>query len=161
MFLNFYGSGWLIEGGEKIHLAHSSEMAIVNEHPDCWHYILRGILDYLDRPILFFILPLLAIALKWSRYIVLFMWSAFWIFIAELLETAWCRIPNNETCENSAISTLIILLIILHAGYKVTIMMQTNNEKFITGFGLGVAASKTIFSKIWWVKFLSMFKFWL
>ncbi len=135
--------GWLVEGDNVAQ----------------WRVILFWIFSFSIAPILLLLVTLLTP--KENKYIRLFSWSVFGIFSAELCETIWCRIPNNEVCENSIISTILVSLIISHGIYKTLLIMQSKNERFLAGFGLGIAASKTILSKIWWAKFLSLFKPWI
>lgn len=126
-----FASGWVLEG-EKI---------------EVWQNIAAWILIYSIPTSLALLIALLT--KNEDKLIKLFAWSTFGIFLAELTETAWCRIPNNNMCENDYFSSTMVGLIIIHGIYRMTRIMNKSGERFILGLGLGFSLSKTIFSKSW------------
>ena len=96
----FYSQGWVIEG----------------ENVQQWRNIISWILNYSVAPMQSLLIALLIP--KEYKYIKLFCWTAFGIYTAELLETMWCRIPSNDVCENSFISTILVGLIICTSLYR-------------------------------------------
>lgn len=129
-----YGRGWVIEG-----------------EPEEWQYALSWILIYAINPVLSLI-P--CILYKGNKVMMLFSWSVFAVFFAELLEEMYWRIPDNTPSENSLISSVAVSIIILNGLYRVS-KMSYGDDKTIAGIGIGYGLGKTLFSKLWWSKVLA------
>ena len=134
-----FGRGWVLE---------SEEIAV-------WQNITAWILIYSVAPALTLLIGLMVKGN--SKIIRLFVWSVFGVFLAELLETVYWRIPNNEPCANDYFSSFIVSLIIINAIYRLIKIRLLNGrgEGFIVGIGIGYSVAKTIFSKLWWGKLFS------
>lgn len=115
--------------------------------------IIYHVMGYLIWPC-FALIPALLLH-KMGSYFKLITWSFFGIFLARAINDIYWRIPNNDIPENELIEIIFIGLIIIHGLFKAIIMMNSKNERFISGVAVGVTLGKTFFSKTWIGKFLA------
>ena len=84
-----------------------------------------------------------------------FYWSVFGICLAEMLENSYCRIPNNESCDNDYFTAVIIFCTIFYGIHKLLKTLNSKSKGLIISFGIGIAIAKTLLSKLWWAKILA------
>ncbi len=88
-----------------------------------------------------------------------FFWSIFSICLVYFIDNSYCRIPNNDVCDNDYFTTFFVICTIVYMSYKMMKIMNDRGKGMIIGFGLGFSVAKTILHKTWLGKlFIALIK---